>query len=87
MEVRLDEGRRHQPALGVDLDRTPVGEPGADARDALAADADVHGPVGPRDARVPDHQVHGLAPFAVPTSGSGKAPTPRGCRPPARRAS
>ena len=62
MEVRLDEGRRHQPALRLDLDRAPIGEVRGDAGDALAAHADVDRPVGARDARVSDHEVHGSAP-------------------------
>ena len=63
MEVRLDEGRRHQPALRLDLDGAPIGESRSDADDTLAADADVHGPVDARDARASDHEVH-VAPYS-----------------------
>jgi hypothetical protein len=58
VEVRLDEGRRRQPALGVELDGAALAQRRADPRDPLAADGDVDGAVVPRDPRVPDDHVH-----------------------------
>ena len=61
VEVRLDEGRRHQAPLGIDLERPALGQRGADAGDAVAPDSDVDRVLDPGDARAPDQEVHGAA--------------------------
>jgi hypothetical protein len=57
--VRLDERRRHEPALEVDqLLGTVVWPGGAQEVDAPVDDADVHDVVATQHTRIAQEQIH-----------------------------